>query len=129
MYKEYNPNPKRRHTDDCVVRALTLVTNEDWDAVYSKLASIGYELKTMPTTNYTWETYLRRKGFAKKLLPDKCPDCYTVSDFCAEHPQGLYLLATGSHVIAVISGDYYDTWDSGDEIPAYYFEQKKEETA
>lgn len=131
MYKEYNPNPKRRQTDDCVVRALTLITNEDWDAVYSKLAAIGYELKTMPTTNYTWETYLRRKGFIKRLLPDKCPDCYTVSDFCAEHPQGQYLLATGFHVIAVISGDYYDTWDSGDEIPAYYFEQdkKKEETA
>jgi hypothetical protein len=27
------------------------------------------------------------------------------------------MLATGTHVVAVIDGNYYDTWDSGDEVP------------
>jgi hypothetical protein len=66
---------------------------------------------------------LKRQGYKQESLPNACPDCYTVSDFCNEHKQGKYLLATGSHVIAVKDGDYYDTWDSGDEIPVYYFER------
>ena len=38
-----------------------------------------------------------------------------------DHPKGIYVVATGSHVVAVVNGDYYDSWDSGDEIVAYYF--------
>ena len=29
------------------------------------------------------------------------------------------------HVIAVENGDYYDNWDSGDEVPIYYWERRK----
>ena len=32
-----------------------------------------------------------------------------------------YLIGTGSHAVAVIDGDYYDSWDSGNEIPAYFW--------
>ena len=125
MWKEYNPNPKGRHTDDCVVRALTILLDCDWDTAYLKLATTGYELKTMPTTNYTWETLLKHEGFTKRILPDTCPDCYTVKDFCEEHKEGFYLIATGSHVITVVDGDYCDTWDSGDETITYYFEDNE----
>lgn len=34
---------------------------------------------------------------------------------------GRYLLALDQHVVAVVDGDYYDTWDSGNEIPIYYW--------
>ena len=44
--------------------------------------------------------------------------------FGRDHPQGLYVLATGTHVITVIDGDYYDSWDSGDKIPLYYFKKE-----
>lgn len=53
-----------------------------------------------------------------------CPECYTVADFCWDNPYGYYLLATGTHAVAVIDGDYYDTWDSGNESVAYYYERK-----
>ena len=42
-----------------------------------------------------------------------------------DNPEGKYLLATGTHVVTVIDGDYYDTWDSGDEIPIYYFTKEE----
>lgn len=71
--------------------------------------------------------YLRKIGYKRKLIPNACPDCYTVKDFCVDNPHGKYLLATGSHVIAVIDGDYYDTWDSGNEIPIYYYVKEEKE--
>jgi len=34
------------------------------------------------------------------------------------------ILATGTHVIAVGDGNYYDTWDSGQEVPIYYWRKE-----
>jgi hypothetical protein len=44
--------------------------------------------------------------------------------FCADHPNGTYVVSTGSHVVAVVDGDYYDTSDTGSEIPIAYFEKE-----
>jgi hypothetical protein len=30
-------------------------------------------------------------------------------------------VGTGTHVVAVIDGDYYDAWDSGNEVIDRYF--------
>ena len=79
----------------------------------------------MPSSNEVWGAYLKKIGYIRELIPNTCPDCYTVKEFCLDHPRGKYLLATGSHVIAVINGNYYDTWDSGDEIPIYYFTKEE----
>ena len=56
-------------------------------------------------------------------MPEECPVCYTVEDFCREYPEGTYILATGTHVVTVIDGDYYDTWESGSEPIIYYWKK------
>lgn len=78
-------------------------------------------MKDMPSSNAVWGAYLKSLGFKRYIIPNECPDCYTVSDFAKEHSSGVYILATGTHVVTVKDGDYYDTWDSGKEIPIYYF--------
>jgi len=79
----------------------------------------------MPSSNEVWGEYLKSKGYNKYIIPNSCPKCYSVRQFCEDHPKGRYLLATGSHVIAVINGDYLDTWNSGDEVPIYYFTKEE----
>ena len=121
MYRELNVNPKMYHIDDCVIRAIALVTGHSWDYIYVSLLIHGFDLKGMPSTNFVWDDYLRDIGFERRVIPNTCPRCYTVKDFCNDNQLGSYILATGSHVVAVIDGNYYDTWDSGNEIPIYYY--------
>ena len=121
MYIFYNPNPEGKSVGDCVVRAITKLLNKTWEQVYTELCLQGFISGDMPSSNSVWITYLKNKGYKKYLIPDSCPDCYTVADFAADNPIGTFLLGTGEHVVIAIDGNYYDSWDSGKEIVIYYF--------
>ncbi len=120
---EFNKNPLNKRVGDCVIRAISLALHETWDTVYIDIMLEGFALKDMPSANYVWGSYLHRWGFDRKTIPNTCPRCYSVKDFCKDHPTGTYILATGTHVVCVREGSYYDTWDSGDEVPVYYWER------
>lgn len=117
----YNPNPLKKSIGDCTVRAISLLTDQKWKEVYVGLVTTGFEHCDMPSSNIVWSKYLLDLGYQKEYLPNTCPYCYTVSDFCKDNSIGKYLLATGSHVVTVIDGNYYDTWDSGQQVPIYYW--------
>lgn len=124
MYIRYNANPIQNIVGDCVVRAISKVIDEEWEIVYLALAAQGFGMYDMPTSNEVWGTYLLSNGFSRFNIPNTCPICYSVKDFCKDYPKGSYVLGTGSHAIAVVNGNYYDTWDSGDEIPMYAFRKE-----
>lgn len=121
MWIEFNNNPCNKRVGDCSIRAISTVLNESWDSIYMALTEHGYAMCDMPSSNSVIGSYLRKRGFERIAVPNTCPDCYTVKDFCIEHPNGSYILATGSHVVAVIDGNYLDSWDSGDEVPIYFY--------
>lgn len=121
MWRYYNPNPAGKRVGDCTVRALTKATGQDWETVFVGLALNGYSLGDMPSANHVWGAYLRQHGFVRRIIPDECPDCYTVADFCRDHPHGVYVLALSGHVVAVENGDAFDSWDSTSEVPIYYW--------
>lgn len=123
-YINYNPNPMGLSVGDCTIRAISKVTNKSWKTTYLNLVLQGYKMYDMPSANRVWGEYLRENGYVRRIIPDTCPNCYTVRDFCMEHPIGRYILGTGEHVVAVVDGYYYDSWDSGNEIPIYYFERR-----
>lgn len=124
-WKPYNPNPDGLHVGDCTVRALCKATGQDWQTVHTALYVQSHMACDMPSANHVWGAYLRKHGFARRVIPDTCPDCYTVADFCRDHPRGMYVLAISGHVVAVLDGDWYDAWDSGREIPVYYWTREE----
>ena len=124
-FRYFSNNPLGKSVGDCVIRALSAVLNTDWDDVYINLCSIGLQEGDMPNSNAVFGKYLMSLGYRRRAIPDTCPDCYTVEDFCRDNPKGKFLLALDGHVVAVVDGDYYDTWDSGKSFPIYYW--RKEE--
>ena len=124
MYSYYNPHPSKRRIGDCVIRALTKALNKSWKDVYLELSLEGYLRCDLPNADIVWGKRLLKKGFCRKLIPDDGFGDYTVEDFCIDHPQGTYVLGTGSQAVCVQDGIIFDAWDSSKEIPIYYFSKE-----
>ncbi len=130
-YVYYNPNPLRRNNaGDCTIRAITKAMEDegyDWDKTYTSLAVYGMRYGDMPSANAVWGSFLIDHGFQENIIVSKCRDCYTVEQFCKDHPKGIFVVGTNDHAVAVCGGDVWDTFDSRDMYPTYYFEKTKKE--
>jgi hypothetical protein len=124
MWIYANPNPCRQEEPDCVVRAISIATDQPWKKVHRDLCLLSLDHCTMPSVNWLWGLYLENKGYEKFLLPENCPSCLSVRDFCKMYPEGVYVVGTGTHAIACINGNYWDTWDSGDETPTFFYRKR-----
>lgn len=130
----YNDNPFGLDVGDCVIRSISLALNYNWFMVHDELCFLSRKMADMPSSNRVWKQYLANKGYREYHAQNSCPNCLTVDKFAKTHPNGRYVLSTceytkandnlivtGTHVVAVIDGDYYDTWDSGADVPLSYF--------
>ena len=124
MYIEYNPNPISRRVGDCAVRALTKALDISWEEAYALLVANGFQMGDMPSADIVWGAVLRQHGFFREIIPNKCPDCYTAEDFYTDNKKGVYILAFEGHVATVVDGDLYDSWDSSQLIPLYYWHKE-----
>lgn len=124
MYREYNPNPSKKKTDDCTIRALCKALSLDWETAFVKMSSYALRNHDMMHKNYVWGAILEDYGFKRVPLPNTCPACYTVREFARDNPRGTFVLGTGSHVVTVVDGDWYDMWDSGSAVPMVVYWRK-----
>lgn len=121
VWKRFNENPAGRNVGDCAVRAVSVALDVDWETAYAMIAKNGFLMADMPSSNSVWGAVLRQNGFSRYAIPNSCPDCYTVEDFADENPHGVYVIGTGGHVVTIRDGVIYDSWDSRQEIPQYYW--------
>lgn len=126
-YIPWNPNPIARHVNDCAVRALSKALDIDWETAYVLLCSNGLAMGDMPSSKSVVNATLRQHGFYRVAIANTCPDCYTAADFCMDHPDGVFVLAFDTHVATVVDGMLYDTFNSLDEIPLFYWYLPKED--
>ena len=127
-YIYYNPNPlNRQNAGDCTVRAISKVLNWDWEKTYAALCIQGFIMGDIPSANSVWGSLLLDHGFEEQLLVRRCRECYTLENFCHDFPDGIYVVGTDNHAVAVINGNAYDSFNSLDIYPTYYFKQIKME--
>lgn len=126
MWKEYNPNPTARRVGDCAVRAIAKALGLDWEQAFAIVAANAFAMGDMPSADSVWGSTLRQHGFYRAAIPNTCPDCYTAEQFCQDNPRGTFVLGFGGHVATVQDGVLYDSWDSSNEIPIYYWYRKDE---
>lgn len=125
-----NLNPAGKHVGDCVIRAIAYATGKSWDEIFWGITNEAFDRAEMPSWNSTWWSYLEKQGFKRHIIPDLCPDCYSVEEFCEDHPTGTYVLyiphSIGGvgHVVAAKNGNYIDSWDSGGETPLAYWRKE-----
>ena len=125
MYRHLNPNPTGKQNNDCLVRTLAIVFEIPWEKALMDLTQYAMLIYSMPNNDDTLSLYLKEKGFKREIIPNTCPACYTVKDFCMDHPEGTFIVLTSGHAIPVIDGYYYDATDSGNDIPMYYWEKER----
>lgn len=117
-------NPTGRTVGDCAVRAVSKALDISWEAAYIMIASNGFTMGDMPSSDSVWGSVLRQNGFYRKAIPNTCPDCYTAEDFARDNPIGTFVLGFGGHVATIVDGYLYDSWDSSKEIPVYVWFKK-----
>lgn len=127
MWIQYNNNPTARTVGDCAVRAVSVALGIPWETAYAKIAVAGYGMGDMPSSNSVWGAVLRQNGFYREIIPNSCPDCYTFADFAEDHPQGTYVVGTGTHVATIKDGNIYDSWNSSNEIPVFLWHKPESE--
>lgn len=127
-YKYYQPNKKdlKDRQRDCVVRALTNVMNKTWLEVFNELIPYAIEIQCMPNSKTCYESYLKDNGFEYHGISNrKGSKRPTVESFTKEHKTGIFFLNVANHVVSVVDGIYYDTWDSGQCCLYGYYEKEK----
>ena len=77
-------------------------------------ADFGMECAALPDDNKVVDKILTEKF---KYTPHKLgkDERCTVNEFAVANPFGTFVLKVNSHVVALVDGLYYDSWDSGDK--------------
>lgn len=108
MYRYYNPNPCARSVGDCAVRAIAAAFDIPWEQAFDILAENARNMCDMPSSDSVWGAVLRQMGFICEAINGDV----TVGEYAEDHPRGVYVLGLGGHVVTVVDGTVFDTWDS-----------------
>ena len=109
-FKYYNANAKGKHTNDCVVRAISLAEDKTWNETYKELSEIAQSQGIL----------LDDVNFVEPLLDSRytreCFEDTFVGEFIETHPSGRYLVTMSGHITCIIDGVLYDSFDCRNRI-------------
>ena len=109
-YIYYNANPRGRNISDCVVRAMSVLTNKSWRRMYDELSELAGDVGLLFSDVHFVEQYLDER------YDRECHYSKTVGEFAREYPIGRYAVTMNNHITAIIDGVIYDTFDPSNRI-------------
>lgn len=130
-YKYFQPNKKdlKDKVGDCQVRAFCKALNLSWVEAFDLTIPICRELQTYTIFDCDLaktKEAMERLGFTYTGISNKKGSTRpTVEKFAKEHPNGTYIVSLSHHVVAVVDGTFYDTWDSGEKCLYGYYTKRE----
>ncbi len=119
MYKYYNPHPKGLSTDDCVKRAIVVVTGMDYSRIQRELNKYKKVTGAKSFNSVKNLRYVEDVLNAKKISLN---NQLTAEEFCKQYLHGRYILDMDEHWSACVDGCIYDTWDCSKEKVNFAYE-------
>ena len=129
-YVYYQPNKKdlKDKFGDCTIRALSKALNCTWLEAFDLMIPICRREQVSNIFDAPCKArceWLKELGFTYHPVSNKRGTTRpTVDSFAKDHPHGTYIVTVARHVIAVVDGKYYDTWNSGRCSLYGYFEKE-----
>lgn len=120
----FNANPKNKISADCVIRALCTAMNEPYETVYKELFEVSLKCGYVLNEKKCYDRYLKEKGWVKHSQPRKDDNTkYTGKEFCerARYYENYVAMIGGHHIVAIVMGKVWDTWDSTDGCIGNYW--------
>lgn len=118
----YNANPHNRITTDCVIRAISTATEIPYNQVVMEMAELQCKTGFDPSENTLINKYLESKGWFKMKQPRKSDNTkYTGREWCKMFKGTCIANIGGHHIVAIINGRVYDTWNSTDGCIGNYW--------
>lgn len=98
-------------TDDCVVRAIAIATESQYQIVYDDLFKLSGQTPRNGVARKHYEQYLRQNGWGWVPVMKIGSGC-TMHVCSEELPPGRVILRLSKHLVASIDGVIHDTHDS-----------------
>lgn len=123
-----NENPKGKHTDDCVIRALSAASGIPYTTVLKELVDITLKTGYCFNEPRCYSKWLESKGFVSRKQPRKANNSkYTGSEFCRlmqteGKTSDTFVAHLGTrHIAAIIDGKINDIFNSGSGCVGHYW--------
>lgn len=130
-FHNYNANPKNRITGDCRIRAICTACEIPYNQVVMDLARIQCETGYDQCTNQGLDILLKQYGWVKHKQPRKFDNTkYTGEEWCRLLQKDPWVVIGGRrvvanigghHMVAIVDGKVWDTWDSTDGCIGNYW--------
>ena len=123
-YKRYNANNRGNNSPDCVCRAISLAFDVSYNSIHRELTQLVKGTMHNYKNIRFYQKVIKNHGGSDFIREE---DLILVREWIDKHPDGTYILQTGekagvsNHLICVIDGAVYDSWDSRDQFVVGYF--------
>ena len=124
-FEDYNANPFKKKTGDCVIRAVCVALKEDWKDTYKGMFDVAMETGYAISCKDNYKEYLHRKGYEMKKMPKKENGRrYTVREFIEElaNPKKNYIINLANHLTCIEKCTLVDLWNCGNKSVGNYWE-------
>lgn len=112
-YKYLNLNPNHENASDCVCRAISLGTNEDYEVIEQKLEMVAQLFECEKLCVCCYEHLLDYVYNFKKIY---LKETITIEEFLEMNPIGIYIIRIDGHLTCAMNGTIYDSWNCKDKL-------------